>query len=249
MPVAAMAVAGILAWIGLTVGWLTIGGAIAAFVVASLIFIGTGLAGGVLLAIFFVSGSLLTYSRTHPNQAGGRQASQVLANAGWAAGASGLVALGWTCGWSVLIGSLAAAQADTWATEVGQTAPGHPRLITTGNIVPRGSSGAISLRGTLAGSAGAATMSLTGLAVGLEAYVVVGAALGGVTGMLADSLVGATAQAKYQCQRCSAVIEVRDHCHHRAARVRGIPGLDNDVVNVIGSGVGALVALVLAALV
>ena len=244
-----MAIAGALAWTGRTLGWLTIGGAITAFVVASLILIGTGFVGGVLLAIFFVSGSLLTYSRSHATQPQARQASQVLANAGWAAVASGLVALGWSGGWSVLVGSLAAAQADTWATEIGKTAPDHPSLITTGIIVPRGTSGAVSWRGTLAGSAGAVAMSLTSLVLGLETSVVVGAAVGGITGMLVDSLVGATAQARYQCRRCSAVIETQDHCHHRATRIGGLAGFNNDVVNVIGSGIGGLTALVLTAMV
>ncbi len=91
-------------------------------------------------------------------------------------------------------------------------------------------------------------MSLTGLALGLEAAMVVGSALGGITGMHVDSLVGATAQARYRCRRCSAVIEVRNHCHDSAVRIGGIPGLDNNVVNVIGSGVGGLVTLVLATL-
>src|SRR5438093_5230732 len=46
-------------------------------------------------------------------------------------------------------GALAAAAADTWATEIGAFSPFAPRLITSGRQVPRGTSGGITVLGSL----------------------------------------------------------------------------------------------------
>jgi uncharacterized membrane protein len=66
--------------------------------------------------------------------------------------------------WPAAAGAIAAAAADTWATEIGAHSSERPRLITTGAPVPRGTSGALSVLGTLGGIGGAVTMAaLAGL--------------------------------------------------------------------------------------
>ena len=57
--------------------------------------------------------------------------------------------------WTAYLGTLAAVTADTWATELGAFSPIPPRLITSGETVPRGSSGGITLLGTLGSLLGA----------------------------------------------------------------------------------------------
>ena len=96
----------------------------------------------VLLA-FFVSSSLLSTKQARRNE------RQVLANGGIAA----LAAL--TGNWTSFAGALAAANADTWATEIGRFSPTSPRLITNGARVPAGTDGGMTLLGTTAGIAGA----------------------------------------------------------------------------------------------
>ena len=52
-------------------------------------------------------------------------------------------------------GAIAAATADTWSTEIGTVLGGTPRhLITTGREVPPGTSGGVTIAGTLSGLTG-----------------------------------------------------------------------------------------------
>jgi uncharacterized membrane protein len=181
----------------------------------------------------------------NPGRAGGRAggartARQVLANGLCAAlGALG-VAAGIEPAWAILAGSLAAAQADTWATEIGAFARAVPRLVTTGRPVPAGSSGGVTPLGTGGGLVGAAAMAGLAWALGLPAPAAVLA--GGVTGMVADSVLGATVQAVYYCEACSRETEIAQHgCAGGVRLVRGRSWIDNDAVNLLGSAVGGLV--------
>lgn len=49
----------------------------------------------------------------------------------------------------ILLGALAAATADTWATEIGAFSPRNPRHILSFQEVTKGSSGGVTLLGTL----------------------------------------------------------------------------------------------------
>ena len=88
--------------------WLTGRGAVAALAVGVATVWGFGWRGLMLLLAFFISGSLLT-------EGGGQRTDrQVLANGGIAA----LAALAGS--WIAFAGALAAATADTWASEIGR---------------------------------------------------------------------------------------------------------------------------------
>ncbi len=155
-----------------------------------------------LLLAFFVSGSLLTKG------GGARTARQVLANGGMAA----VAALAGS--WTAFAGALAAATSDTWASEIGRHSRSLPRLITNGTRVPAGTDGGITVLGTAGGLAGAALM---GVLSGRPALV----GLAGFTGMLVDSLLGATIQGKLRW-------------------------MDNDAVNLAATLSGAAVAVTVA---
>ena len=65
----------------------------------------------------------------------------------------------------------------------------------------------------------------------------------GVAGMLADSVLGATVQGKYECPACDARFERGNTVCHEAVRLtRGWRWLDNDAVNLAATLVGAAVA-------
>src|SRR5437879_12254683 len=81
---------------------------------------------------------------------GRRNARQVLANGGVAAAAA------LTGSWPAAAGAIAAAAADTWATEIGSFTPAPPRLVASWESVTRGVSGGITALGSAAGSTGAA---------------------------------------------------------------------------------------------
>ncbi|PSQ87400.1 MAG: DUF92 domain-containing protein [Bacteroidetes bacterium QS_3_64_15] len=173
---------------------------------------------------------------------------QVLANGGvaWAALAGAAVVPG-LCAWSyaVFVGSLAAAAADTWATELGRWSPSPPWSLRDGKRVPTGTSGAVSVVGTSAALLGAASVVGPALLVNgplagstpQNATLLLGA---GMLGMGADSLAGAFLQAHY---RASSGRLVETPPSDKAAPVQGWAGIGNNAVNFIGTAVGALVAV------
>jgi uncharacterized protein (TIGR00297 family) len=228
------------------VTWLTRRGLVAAALVGAATLWGAGWRGGALLGVFLVSGSLLTQAAA--GGGGRRTARQVLANGAVAAGAA---LLGH---WPAFGGALAAATADTWATEIGAFSRTPPRLIIGGTAVPRGTSGGITALGTAGGVLGASVMA--GLAAVLQPRGVAAGpatlagfaavvAVAGVVGMVMDSVLGATLQARYECPACGAQREQRGAaCHGPPRLMRGIRWLDNDTVNlsatIVGAGCAAL---------
>jgi uncharacterized protein (TIGR00297 family) len=226
------------------VRWLTPDGVVAALAVGGSVAWGLSWRGVALLFVFFLSGSLLT--QLAERRAPQRTARQVLANGGVAAIAALFSA------WPVAAGALAAAAADTWATEIGAFSPFAPRLITSGQRVPRGASGGITVLGTLGGVAGAAliaglatVLQPRGMAPGLAhpRNLLALVTVAGVAGMLLDSVMGATVQGKYQCPECDARFERGNTvCHQPVRRIRGFRWLDNDAVNLAATLCGATVA-------
>ena len=161
---------------------------------------------------------------------------QVLANGGVAAAAA------IAGGWPAFAGALAAATADTWATEIGAFSTVAPRLVTTGAPVPAGTSGGITVLGTAGGVAGALLIATLATALGPAPWLVVAGA--GVAGMAADSVCGAALQGAFECASCGARHERADTlCHEPVKLIRGWRMLDNDGVNVIATLVGAGVAV------
>jgi len=223
--------------------WLTGDGVAAAVAVGAATWWGMGWRGVVLLFAFFVSSSLLTQlagGRDGPGRPGGRRnARQVLAN-------GGVAALGAFVGsWSLAAGALAAATADTWATELGSFSPRPPRLLTTGRVVPPGTSGGVTLLGSAGGAGGALFLAaVTTLLFHPPRPPLLLITVAGVAGMAADSLLGATLQGKFTCLTCGRVGEDRNTgCHGPMILVHGSPALDNDGVNLAATVAGAAVAL------
>ena len=221
--------------------WLAPDGVAAALLVGAAVWWGLGWPGLVPLSAFLISGSLL--ARLAGGRDARRTATQVLANGGIAALAAALGV------WPAAMGAIAAAGADTWATEIGSFSQHPPRSIRTGAAVPPGQSGGVTALGTAGGVAGALAMAACAALVrpGVGSRIVVLTASGTI-GMLVDSLLGATAQALYECPVCGRRCErPSDACHGDARLVRGWRWLDNDGVNfactVAGSCAAALLTL------
>lgn len=162
---------------------------------------------------------------------------QVLANGGPAA----LGALAPEAGLWLVTASLAAAAADTWATAAGGWSRRPPRQIVTGALIPPGTSGGVTWTGSLGGAVGALSV---GIAVALFApewrSLLLAALSIGVTGMLLDSLLGATLQGRFRCDRCGQDTERRvHHCGQPARLTGGLPWLTNDGVNALATGAAA----------
>ncbi len=244
-------------------------GAAAAAALGTAVFGLGGLPWAVLLLGFFISSSLLSRAfRGRKNdlnekfsKGSRRDAWQVLANGG----AAGILAVlqavfpnsPWP--WMAAAAALAAVNADTWATELGVLSRAHPRMVTSWKRVEPGSSGAVSLTGTIAGAGGALLIALlavlvwppyagdqiTTLAIPLRVALIT---LAGLAGSLVDSLLGATLQAIYRCPTCEK--ETERHplhvCGAETAKVRGLSWLNNDAVNTACAFSAAIIGAALA---
>jgi uncharacterized protein (TIGR00297 family) len=207
---------------------------------------------GGLLMLFFVTSTALSHAGRSAKEArtgavvekgGARDAVQVAANGGvYAAAAAGFV-LWPTAGWQALgLGALAAATADTWATEIGTLAGHRPRSITSWRVVPPGTSGGVTLVGTLASVAGAAAIGGGAALLGWPSRVAWWAVVGGVAGALADSVLGALWQVRRWCETCNVPTERRVHpCGSITVPAGGTSWLDNDAVNALSTVFGAAV--------
>lgn len=253
--IAGLMLAGALAAVSRRNRSLSTGGAIAAVAVG----LAATLAGwgwAVLLIAFFVASTALSRYRRAARDArigdivekgDERDAAQVLANGGVFAVAVLANAITGDPNWAaVALGALAAATADTWATEIGTLAGRSPRSIISFRVVEPGTSGGVTVPGTLASAAGATFIGAAALATGVagDATPVI---VGGLAGSFADSVAGATVQERRWCDRCSRFTERPMHSCGNPTRVtRGIPGLRNDLINVLCTLVGAGVALIVA---
>lgn len=123
-----------------------------------------------------------------------RDGYQVWANGFWVAVFCTLwFALNSVAALIAAFGVVAAATADTWATEIGTRNPGETFKITTLEKVEAGTDGGISLKGTLGGVMGALLISLFIFALGIYSpiYFFPAILLGGIIGLLIDSFAGA----------------------------------------------------------
>jgi uncharacterized membrane protein len=130
-------------------------------------------------------------------------------------GIAALLMLGYVASFSTKL-------ADTCASEVGKVYGQRTFLITTLQPVPRGTEGAVSLEGTLAGIVGSGAIALVGWAVGL--INLPGIFLCMIAAFIAtnlESVIGATLQSRYTW-------------------------LTNEVVNIINTTIGAIAVILLA---
>jgi uncharacterized protein (TIGR00297 family) len=235
-------------------GWLTRSGRLAATLIGLTVLAGTGAGGALLLVVFLASTSWLTRfradakspdGREHGSGARGRNARQVMANGGVAALCSGASLLpGFEAAAAGVAGALAAAIADSWATEIGTALRGHTVLATSLRRVAPGTSGGVSMGGTLGALAGAALAGVITVATrtswtlpcvlterasatagwpgtGPALSVVLIVIVAGASGMFVDSLLGASVESRR-------------------------PWIDNEAINTMATVTGAAVAIWLA---
>ena len=230
-------------------------GAIAAAVTGTIIFGIGGWQWAILLLTFFITSSALSrafkkrkqgldekFSKGHERDAG-----QVFGNGGIATAFAALHLFFpndlWP--WLGFAAALAAVNADTWGTELGVLNPHPPRMITDfRKIVEKGTSGGISLIGTLAALTGSALIGiLAAILHPMPDSVSIGiiVTLAGLAGALFDSFLGATVQAMYFCPTDNK--ETEKHPFHTCGaptiHIRGWQWLDNDWVNFACSACGA----------
>ena len=209
----------------------------------------------VVLGTFFVSSS--AFSRNRPGDviacAGSRRDErQVLANGAVAAiAALSAGRVDPSRGVWLAAGALAAATADTWATELGRRSNSVPRLAWSGRAVPLGMSGGVTRRGSLASLGGAVTIGVvTAIASRVSSgwrsvlRPASGVVVAGIAGSLADSLLGELVQERRKCPTCNLLTESMVHgCGAETVHYGGVRGIDNDLVNLACTAIGCITTI------
>src|SRR5580765_1736535 len=220
-------VAAFLGWRARTV---TTAGAITGWVIGTAIYLGGGWQGWTLLIISFVSVALATrlgFKRKAlvgiAEERGGRRGpGNAIANTGIAAWAA-LICLGMARAdlpQLAMVAALVTASSDTIASEVGKAWGKTTWLIVGWRRVPPGTSGAVSLEGTLAGIVASVVLAAIAAALGLIP-------IGLVAAVVAASTVAAFAEGAL------------------GALFEGPGILDNNALNFVNSALGAGLALIL----
>lgn len=237
-------------FVGLTVkrGWLSPAGAVAAYILGSGVVVLAGWRWVLPLFLFMLSSVALARAGSSPatdaKHGRGRDALQVVCNGG----IYGLCALGAylqpTAGWWLLMSvSIAVSTADTWASEIGIGRGGATYDLLRWYRLPVGVSGGVSVAGTVGGLAGAAAIAtlhrlLHPAGIG-EMLLIMSAGFGG---MLIDSLLGASLQARYRENDSG---RLRDTAGTQTYLYSGWKGMSNDGVNLLANALttGAVLAL------
>ena len=252
-------------------GWCIVAAIVFAFVTYRLRFLNFdgaivgGLMGGAILFFggwvwivpplaFFATASLLSAWSARKRgldvslqvRGGRRDAVQVLANG----------AVGWVLvilnhfipapgAYWLFAAAFAAAAADTFATEIGTAVRGRTWSIVTALRVDPGTSGGVSVAGTLAAVLGGLVVALAAVGAegefALRAILVVSVA--GFLAAAADSLLGATVQGRYR-DHTGRITDAAVSNGVANEHIGGSAHVDNDMVNLLCTAVGAAVAAV-----
>lgn len=224
-------------------------GAVAAFLLAVVIFGFGGWKWAIPILTFFILSSVLSRigriaksSLEDVFEKGSqRDYAQALANGG----AAGFIMIlymffGNEQMYLLYLAALAAAMADTWATEIGTLSRQTPRLISNFKKVSVGTSGGITLAGTAGSILGALVLSLSGWAFIANpestSILMLLVVMSGTLAGLLDSFLGATIQIQYRCPICKKITEKRYHCQDVPTQpLKGWKWMSNDVVNFINT--------------
>jgi uncharacterized protein (TIGR00297 family) len=248
-----------IAWLAYRAKTLSLSGAVGAWLLGTIVFGIGGTAWMIPMAAFFILSSLFSkLGKKHKailnkifEKGSNRDFFQVYANGGIAGAATILYYFTGDELWFVaFLGSLAAATADTWGTELGTFSKTMPRSILTFKPVAMGTSGGITVIGTSGAFLGALTIaalgvySFNGYNGHMSTSIIWLAAFSGFFGALVDSLLGITLQAHYRCPSCGKLTEKKSHCGNDSIpHVQGLSWMNNDWVNLICTVSGGLLAI------
>lgn len=227
---------------------LDLSGFIGATILGTLIYTFGGVCFYTIMMVFFISSSVLTKIKNenklediYEKDKKGRSYIQVLANGG-----VGLI-LSYIfyktnndMYYLIYCISFAAANADTWASEVGVLSTKNPVSLITFKKVKRGESGGVTFLGTLASFMGASLIAIffvigylnIGNGDKLVYYFTICIVLG-FLGSIIDSILGETIQVKYKSSN-EELVEVYSR-DSNLSRVKGIPRVNNDVINLLSN--------------
>lgn len=251
---------GIIAYGAYSKNSLSLSGAFGAILLGTGIFVTGGFFAFVLMMLFFVSSSALSHYKKSLkrnvekqfDKTGKRDIVQVFANGGVALIYSIIYYINNNPFVLILIGiSFAAANADTWSTEIGVLNKTRPICLRTFKKADKGTSGAVSTLGTIAGLLGSAFIAgATVLIMGVldiniplvsNTLIFTLITIGGFIGGIVDSLLGATLQGIYYSDDLKKETEKKYYQGKPTRLIRGFGFLNNDLVNFISIGLATVI--------
>lgn len=235
--------------------WLTVSGVIGAFVLGFIVLYFGGFSAFTLFFFFFFTCSVLSKVKRAYNgrekKGSRRDIMQVMAN-GLAAVLSIFLTRSPHFYSIAMVGYAAAlseAMADTWAGTFGIMSRRNPVSIITFTPVPKGISGGVTLMGFLFAALGSLLMALLYMAlISFNWHHLLIISGSGFICSVVDSVLGATLQEHFRSSDGS-LTEKEWEDGKRNERVRGIPGFDNDMVNLSSSVLAAALALFIASVI
>lgn len=148
------------------------------------------------------------------------------------------------------IGTISTSMADTLATEIGLLSSKKPRLITNLNKkVNAGTSGGITILGEIASIGGSILIAFSSYILGLGSWslfkTLLISLLSGIIGSTADSFLGAKIQGIFKCEKCGKMTELHYHCNNKTTHFSGNQRIDNNIVNILSTLVGAIIGVLI----
>lgn len=219
------------------VSGLSLSGIVAAFLLGTLTWRSFGPSGFLLVATYFVIGTAATKVKMAQKEAQGvaekrkgrRGPGSVIGSsaAGCVCALLSIYGIGgkalsqlWQLGF---VASFCTKLSDTVSSEIGKAYGKTTYLVTTFKVVPRGTEGAVSVEGTIAGILASVLLAFIGCLIGqiniTEAIICI---LASQIANLGESIIGATLQEK-----------------------EGFQWLNNDAVNIINISMGSILAILL----
>ena len=152
------------------------------------------------IAIFFILSTLLSKvgMKNLRESKSGRNASQVFANGG-----VGLVLCIFNHFYQMeliyimFLASIAAANSDTWATEIGKLSRTRPKDIISGRSLNKGESGGITFIGLLGSMSGSFVIATVGYFLDINTSYLIILFISGFLGSIFDSILGSTLQSRF----------------------------------------------------
>ncbi|MBI3493644.1 MAG: DUF92 domain-containing protein [Acidobacteria bacterium] len=227
----ALGINGVMSWLGYRANTVSRSGAVGGALVGVIVFAGAGGRAWLLLFITFLAASIASRLGVKrkallgiTEERGGRRgAGNAVANCGVAAIAAiaAVTTPHAARAQLALVAGLVAGASDTVASEIGKAWGRSTWLVTSFGRVRPGTSGAISVEGTVAGLVAAFGLTAIAIALGLVPFSVTLAIVAGATsGAIVESVLGATLEG---------------------------PGiLNNDMLNFINTAIAAAVAIAIA---